>query len=667
MAEEVTSLVIKVESKGADAATRDLQKLERQGDKTERSTAALSRGMKALGAVAATALTLQTVTTVTRLADQYTLLQSRLKAATDATGDYNQVSRELFAVSQETGTALRENIDLFDRIRIGAQDLGRSNAEVLELVEAINKLGQIGGSTASELSNAAIQLSQGLAGGIIRAEEFNSIIENTPRLAQAIADGLGQTVGELRAMVLEGELLADDVFSAILSQTSKIDRDFNKLETTISRAATTFGNSVEQFVGRLNEATGATGAMAGVLEQWAKWLEAGTEAAFGAADPIERLTDKMNDLVNERFDLIQIMRFEADASSELSELTQARIDEIDQEVAAIEKKREALIDARLEQDKANKASQAEKNQSKGVSDELRQEVADLRASLDKRFALSQDYRDRLREIDELYAQDAISMAEKTELEKLAAQEKIRASSRLALSESTISQEEDPMFQRIEAARRGEELITEIVREEEENRVKLRQLAGQQVLSLAATTTSGLASLLEESQGKQSAAYKAAFLAQQAVAVAQAIVNTELAATQALTLGPAGPAFAATIRALGYTSVGVIAAQTVGELAATNGRALGGQTRPGETYLVGERGPELLTMGNQGGNITPNSRMGQGGTTHVTQVFQLSDNARREAKQQILESAPIIRKMAQQAVLEAINSGGAMSRAVGRRS
>lgn len=670
MAEEVTSLIIKVESKGADSATRDLHKLERQGEKTERSTQALSRGMKALGAVAATALTLQTVTMVGRLADEYTLLQSRLRAATDATGDYNRVSKELFALSQDTGTALRSNIELFDRIRIGAQELGRSNEEVLDLVEAINKLGQIGGSSASELSNAAIQLSQGLAGGVIRAEEFNSIIENTPRLAQAIAEGLGRSVGELRNMVLEGELLADDVFDSILRQTDRIDRDFNKLETTIARATTSFGNSFQQFIGRLNEATGATSEIAAIIEQIARGLDRATEQMFGAADPVERLTDKMNDLFDERLRLVFLLRQEQEAGSIAAKATERRIEEIDAEVEALERRRTKLIETQIEQSKADKATQG---QSSGVSAELEQEVTDLRASLDKRFALNQEYRDRLREIDELYAQDAITLAERTELQKLAVQEKVRASSRLALSEATISTDDDPMLQRIEATRRGEELMTEIVSEGEQARLRVRQSLSQQVLSTAATTASSLASLIEESQGKQSSAYKAAFIAQQGLAIAQAIMNTELAATTAMAppplgLGPiAGAPYASTIRALGYTSVGVIAAQTVGELAAINGRALGGQTRPGETYLVGERGPELLTMGNQGGNITPNSRMGGGSTTSVTQVFQLSDNARREAKQQILESAPYIRQVAKQAVLEAIGQGGAMTRAVGRRT
>lgn len=671
MAEEVTSLIIKVDAKGADGATRDLQKLERQGKKTDRSTQALATGMKALGAVAATAITLSTVTAVARLADEYALLQSRLRAATDATGDYNQVSRQLFDLSQDTGTALRSNIELFDRIRIGAQELGRSNEDVLELVEAINKLGQIGGSSATELNNAAIQLSQSLAGGIVRAEEFNSIIENTPRLAQAIAEGLDMSTGALRNMVLEGELLADDVFASILSQTNKIDRDFNKLETTIARATTSFGNSFDRFIGRLNEASGATSEVAGIIERIARGLDRFTEAAFGAADPIERLSDKMNDLFNERMSLVFLLKQEEAAGSIAAKATKRRIDQIDEEMNAIDKKRGKLVALRLAEADA-RHEQEKSKPGKGISAELQQEVIDIRASLDKRFALNQDYRDNLREIDELYAKDAIDLAERTELRKLAAQKKVRASSRLALSEATISESDDPLLQRIEATRRGEELMTEIVSDGEQARLNVRRTLNAQALNAASTTASSLASLIEESQGKQSNAYKAAFLAQQGLAVAQAIVNTELAATTALApppmgLGPvAGAPYAATIRGMGYASVGVIAAQTIGELAAINGRALGGQTRPGETYLVGERGPELLTMGNQGGNVTPNSRMGgDGGGIQVTNVFNVANGA-TAAKSEIAKAMPMFEAMAKRSVLQAINSGGPMARATGRR-
>ena len=119
---------------------------------------------------------------------------------------------------------------------------------------------------------------------------------------------------------------------------------------------------------------------------------------------------------------------------------------------------------------------------------------------------------------------------------------------------------------------------------------------QQVLSSASALVGQLASAAEEGSGAQ----KALFAIQKGIAIATTIVNTELAAATALAppplgLGPvAGAGYAQVIRAMGYASAGIIAGTAI-----AGGRALGGQVRGGESYLVGERGPELLTMGTSG--------------------------------------------------------------------
>jgi hypothetical protein len=92
--------------------------------------------------------------------------------------------------------------------------------------------------------------------------------------------------------------------------------------------------------------------------------------------------------------------------------------------------------------------------------------------------------------------------------------------------------------------------------------------------------------------------------------------------------------------------------------------MGGSVTGGNSYMVGENGPEVVTMGGSG-VVTPSSVNNNGGTTNVTQVFQLGGGG-GDAKRQILAAAPFIKAQAKQAVLEAINQGGAMSRAVGRR-
>ena len=194
-----------------------------------------------------------------------------------------------------------------------------------------------------------------------------------------------------------------------------------------------------------------------------------------------------------------------------------------------------------------------------------------------------------------------------------------------------------------------------------------------ILSSASSVASNLAGVIGDMAGKQSAAYQAAFLVQQGFALATSIVNTQMAAAAALApppigLGPvAGLPYAATIEGLGAANVAIIAAQTVSGLVsnASGARAMGGSVTGGNSYMVGENGPEVVTMGGSG-VVTPSSVNNNGGATSITQVFQLG-GGEGDAKRQILAAAPFIRAQAKQAVLEAIGQGGAMTRAVGRRS
>jgi hypothetical protein len=169
--------------------------------------------------------------------------------------------------------------------------------------------------------------------------------------------------------------------------------------------------------------------------------------------------------------------------------------------------------------------------------------------------------------------------------------------------------------------------TQIEKTAIDQRAAYTMAAEQMALQTAATFAGKITGLMSSAFGEQSAAAKAAFVVQQGIAIAQTIVATEMAAiaaaAQTAVLG--GPlaffASAAGIRAMGYASVGIIAGQTVAQVA--GGRALGGQVRGGESYLVGERGPELLTMGTSG-RIATNENLknavgGGGGVSIVNNV------------------------------------------------
>ena len=200
------------------------------------------------------------------LADRFNVLQIRIRTATAATGDYNIVSEELFRISQATGTQLQTNVAVFQRLALGARDLGKTNEDVLQLVQVVQQLGVIGGSSTAALQAGLLQLSQGLSAGILRAEEFNSVIENLPEVANAIARGFKVTTGQLRNMVLEGKVLSEDVFEALLKQAPEIAKQFAEIPLSLERAIINFETALGKALSELDTSVGATSALAEAVQ-----------------------------------------------------------------------------------------------------------------------------------------------------------------------------------------------------------------------------------------------------------------------------------------------------------------------------------------------------------------------------------------------------------------
>lgn len=208
-------------------------------------------------------------------AEGWRSMDARIRRATEGLGDYNRVSRELYETSQRNGTVLSETANLFTNINRAAEDIDRSRGDVLQLTDTIQQLGVISGASGEAMKNSMRQFSQAMAGGIVRAEEYNAIIENTPEIAIRIAKGMGMTVGQLRLAVNEGKVLSEDVFDSLLKQAGDIEQDFSKMPLTINRAWTSLTNSMSQLIALGNEASGTT---------------------EGVANSIKSISDELDDL-----------------------------------------------------------------------------------------------------------------------------------------------------------------------------------------------------------------------------------------------------------------------------------------------------------------------------------------------------------------------------------
>ena len=186
-------------------------------------------------------------------ADQFKNLEARIKLATGEGPQFQAAFDGVAQVALRTNSALDETGTLFARLVKAGQEAGQSaqlaQQNALGLTETINQAIQLSGGSADASKAAITQLIQGLQSGVLRGEEFNSVMEQAPRLAQALANGLGVTTGELRKMANQGALTADVVMNALKGQADVVAGEFSKLPPTVGRALQNLTSQWTLYVG----------------------------------------------------------------------------------------------------------------------------------------------------------------------------------------------------------------------------------------------------------------------------------------------------------------------------------------------------------------------------------------------------------------------------------
>lgn len=219
-------------------------------------------------------------------ADAYNNLAARIKLATGEGAAFEQVMQAVQDISIRTSSSLEATGTLFARLQAAGQSAGQSaqaaQTNALALVETINQAVQLSGASAGASDAALTQLIQGLQSGVLRGEEFNSVMEQAPRLSKAMADGLGITTGELRKMAGEGRLTAEVVMGALKSQADTLKTEFSTLPPTIGRAIQNLSTAWTVYVGEADKASGASAAAASAIDAVAKNLDTLTEVATRA-------------------------------------------------------------------------------------------------------------------------------------------------------------------------------------------------------------------------------------------------------------------------------------------------------------------------------------------------------------------------------------------------
>lgn len=191
-------------------------------------------------------------------ADAYDMLAGRIRVAVGETGDFDAAMQGVQRVALETNSSLDATSLLYTKINDVGKQMGMTQEDVLGLTKTITQAMQIGGSSAASSEAALVQLTQALQSGVLRGDEFNSIMEQAPGISQALARSLGVTTGELRKMAGEGQLSSQLVIEALQKQSAAINEEFNKYPLTIGQALNNIKTQWQIVVGEFNSETGAT-------------------------------------------------------------------------------------------------------------------------------------------------------------------------------------------------------------------------------------------------------------------------------------------------------------------------------------------------------------------------------------------------------------------------
>lgn len=251
------------------------------------------RGFMAIGAVSS-AIELGKAFIVA--GDAANQLEARIARLTGSTSSAEQTFQTLADIASKTGGGLADTERLWETLSSSLKDSGATNDQILRLTETLQKIGRVGGSSAEEMSNALRQFGQSISSGVVRAEEFNSIVEQMPELARQMAAGLGISMGELRQKMLDGELTAEQALNAIIRQTQNVDEEFSKLPRSLDQATNSLSVSLATFVASMNDVTGASNLAVNAIDTLTGFINKLGDDSTTTADKLWSIADVISKL-----------------------------------------------------------------------------------------------------------------------------------------------------------------------------------------------------------------------------------------------------------------------------------------------------------------------------------------------------------------------------------
>lgn len=624
-------LDIKIDSRDVPNATRELKRLEQQGAATDGKMRSLgdassgaggkldgaAKAAKSMGVALAAMGVAKVAVDMAKLADQTNLLHSRVSRLAGDLPDVTYAWNALLETANESGASMSDTVKLWESLD---QSVKATDAQIITLTATLQKLGKIGGASSEEMGNSLRQLSQSFAGGIVRAEEFNSVLEQTPEIWRRVATAQGISLGELRTKMLEGKLTADEVFNSLMSQVDSVNADFEKMPRTIEQASQALSNNFAGAVAALDNQIGTSKFLSKMLDALARGAAEFTlqiEAAPGAEasvalNEIDAQLAKMAESRAAYDAVVASGDSAAIAAMAMGGSSQEAMNRLRAQEIALLERRDQILGEMADREGGKAPPSAGSGMSSAASgpktttavdDKKAKEAADKQAKQDarKREMQLQSAQAWLEQTNQLGATELeqIDYWHQQELAKLREFEQQKAITVMDADAARKALDE-------ESARRRMELEDKVLQKSLEAS-RLKAQAERQATDQMASMQWGLASqsldAISMAAEEGSTMQKAAFIAGKGMAAAQAIMQAELAsvstlaayAAAAAAAGPGGPALlaagtaqAAAMKTMGYASAAIIAAQGFAGMFDN-----GGNIGSGQWGIVGENGPEIV--------------------------------------------------------------------------
>lgn len=205
-------------------------------------------------------------------ADAYNNYEARIRLVSRSNKEAQGTFRELMQVANDTGQLFEATAELYTRV-YRSMGSNANNAEILQFTKTIQQALVVSGAGAQEAKAALIQLSQGLAAGTLRGEEFNSVAEQAPVILEILQKSLGKTRGELRKMAEDGKLTPQLILAATKEAQEQIQAQYDQMPKTISRAVNELSNAWLQFIGQADNASSASSLIASSISALASSLD----------------------------------------------------------------------------------------------------------------------------------------------------------------------------------------------------------------------------------------------------------------------------------------------------------------------------------------------------------------------------------------------------------